>query len=212
MQLLDAPRKLGDRLGIIELASVSTQPSAPVKIQTRTVTLAELVTKIQITEIRELADLPSEVSVSFGEVFNAAGIRETGWTVDRLEEFLKSDRVREMDRMQAQHETLRMLAAENVDPADVVKDAVSRDQALDAFEESVSAKRQQWLVSKKQSLSALETQVRALEALQKDIEQEIAAEEQSWKEWRRQKRQREKDMAHAVSYLIDKRVISIEDE
>jgi hypothetical protein len=213
MALMDMLRKLGDRLGIVELAPVS-QPSNPVKIQTRTVTLAELCTKIQITEVRELAELPAELSVPFEAVYKAAGIAEpeTGWTVSRLEQFLKSDRIRNMDRAEAQQETLRTLAADHVDPADVIKDAVSRDQAMDAFEEGIISKRQEWLVSKKSVLSALAGQVNALEDQQKRIEQEIAAEEKSWTQWRRQKRQREIDMANAVSFLIDRPVISIEEE
>ena len=50
-------RKLGDRLGIIEFSSAPPQPSVPAKIQTRTLTLTELVMNIQITEVRVLAEL-----------------------------------------------------------------------------------------------------------------------------------------------------------
>ena len=119
MELLDMLRKLGDRLGIIEFSSASPQPSVPAKIQTRTLTLTELVMNIQITEVRVLAELGAELPVSFEEVFKAAGIQpgSTGWTVDRLQEFLSSERIRQMDRAEAQRETLRMLAAEKVDAA-----------------------------------------------------------------------------------------------
>src|SRR5262245_49965682 len=77
MQLIEMLHKLGDRLGIVELAP-APQSSAPVKIQTRTVTLAELVTTIQITEVRELAQKPTELPVPFDEVYKAAGIAESG--------------------------------------------------------------------------------------------------------------------------------------
>jgi hypothetical protein len=207
MNLLGALRRLGDRLGIIELSHDPQQPSVPVKIETRAITLAELIMTIQIAEVRELAELPAELSVSFEDVFKAAGIEAPpgGWTVDRLLEFVNSDRIRKMDHADAQREILSMLAAEKVDTAAVVKDAISRDQALDAFEESISKKRQQWQTEKKQLLAELKEQ-------QQQLEQEIDSEEQKWNEWRRMKRQRELDMARAVGYLIDKPVISIEDE
>ena len=207
MNLLGALRRLGDRLGIIELSHDPQQPSVPVKVQTRTITLAELIMTIQIAEVRELAELPAELSVSFEDVFKAAGIETppAGWTVDRLLEFVNGDRIRKMDHADAQRETLSMLAAEKVDTAAVVKDAISRDQALDAFEESISKKRQQWQTEKKQLLAELKEQ-------QQQLEQEINDEEKKWKQWRRIKRQRELDMARAVGYLIDKPVISIEDE
>jgi len=200
MDLLGILRKFGDRVGIIELKPISPHLDAPVKVQTRAVTLAELATKIHITKVGELADLPAELSVSFEDIFKAAGIHSTstGWTVERLHEFLNSDAIRAMDRSAAQHEALRMLAAEKVDAADLVKDAVSRDQALDAYQDFISRKRQ--------------PRIRALEDQRRRLEQAIAAEEESWREWRQRKRQREREMAQAVGYLIDGPVISIDEE
>jgi len=103
-----------------------------------------------------------------------------------------------MDRADAQRETLSMLAGEKVDTAELIKDAISRDQALDAFADSILKKRERWLVEKKREIQS--------------IEHEIADEEKKWSEWRRNKRQREQDLASAVGYLIDKPVISIDEE
>jgi hypothetical protein len=191
-------RKLGDRIGIIEMSSPPQAPSAPAKIQTRTVTLTELVMKIQVREVRELAEMPAELDVPFDDVFKAAGIPSSGWTVGRLQEFLRSERIRAMDRAAAQQETVRMLAGEKVDPANLVKDAMSRDQALDAFEESIRKKREQWLADKTAQVQRLQ--------------KEIAAEKEKWSEWRQRKRQFERNMAHAVGYLIDRPVISIDEK
>jgi len=207
MNLLTMLRKLGDRLGILELSKDPSEPSAPVKVQTRTITLAELIMTIQVTEVRDLAQLPSELSIPFENVFKAAGIEPPpgGWTVDQLLEFLNSDRIRKLDRTETQRATLDRLAAEKVDATKVVKDAIARDQALDAFEEFILKKRLQWQDGKKELLAELREQ-------QKQVEQELEREEKMWKDWRRRKRQREMDMARAVSYLIEQPVISIEDE
>jgi predicted amino acid-binding ACT domain protein len=200
MSLLDMLRKLGDRLGIVELSPGQEQPAVPVKIHTRTITLSELIMTIQIAEVRELAELPAELSISFDDIFKAAGIQPSpsAWTVDRLQEFLNSKRIQGMDRDGVQRETLRMLAAEKVDAADLIKDAISRDQALDAFADSILKKRELWLARKRQEIQALE--------------QEIAVEEKEFSDWRRRKRRREQDMARAIGYLIDRPVISIDDE
>jgi hypothetical protein len=189
------------------MSSTSEQPSAPVKIQTRTVTLSELMMTVQTTDVHELAELPAELSVPFEDIFKAAGHNavSAGWTVERLQEFLKSDRIRGMNRDDLQRETLRMLKEENADPADIVKDAIFRDQALDAFEDSIAKKRQRWLSERHQLLSDLSAQMT-------QVQQEIAEEEAKWNDWRRQKRQREQDMAHAVGFLIDKPVITIEED
>ena len=199
MNLLGMLRKFGDRVGIIELAP-EARLDAPVKIQTRAVTLSELATKIQIAGVGKLAELPAELSVSFEDIYRAAGIHatSTGWTVERLYEFLNSDAIRAMDRPTAQQEALRVLAAEKVDAADLIKDAVARDQALDAYQDFMARKR--------------EPRIRALEDQRKRLEQEIAAEEESWREWRRRKRAREHEMVHAVGYLIDGPVITTDEE
>src|SRR2546426_12330945 len=117
MDLLGMLRNFGDRLGILEMSSGQHQPSAPVKIQTRRVPLAELATIIQIGDVQDLAGMPAELSVPFDDIFKAAGIQATptGWNVERLQQFLNSDPIRQMDRAAAQHETLRVLAAEKVD-------------------------------------------------------------------------------------------------
>ena len=200
MDLIVMLQKLGDRLGIVEIAPESEQPSVPVKIQTRTVTLEQLIMTIQVTEVKSLAELSSDLSVPFEDVFKAAGIPipDSGWTVDRLMELVNSDRIRGLDSAEAQHAILNVLASQNVDAADVIKDAVSRDHALDAFADSLLEKRQRWLAEKKREKQALE--------------QQIVEEEKQWTEWRQKKRRREQEMARAVGYLIDKPVISIDDE
>jgi septal ring factor EnvC (AmiA/AmiB activator) len=103
-----------------------------------------------------------------------------------------------MDRSAAQAEALRMLAAEKVEVEDLVKDAVSRDQALDAYEDSIARTREQ--------------RIRSLEDQRKRIEQQIVAEENRWLEWRKQKRRRERELAYAVGYLIDRPVITTDEE
>ena len=155
---------------------------------------------IQVTNVRSLADSPAELLISFDDVFKAAGIVTPpgGWTIERLCEFMNTEELRKLDRSAAQQEIVRTLASQNVDPATVVRDAISRDQALDAFADSVFKKRQRWVEDQKQRIHA--------------IEQQIADEETNWKGWRRKKRQWEQKMAGAVDFLIDKQVISIDEE
>lgn len=207
MDLIGILRKLGDRIGIIEMSSAEKQTAAPAKIQTRTITLSELMMTIQISEVHELAESPADLSVAFADIFKAAGhnAEKTAWTVERLQEFLNSDRIRKLSRDDIQRATLQKLKEENVDAADIVKDAIFRDQALDAFEESASRKRKRWRADQEQLLSDLSARM-------KQVEKEIAAEEERWKDWRGQKRQRERDMAYAVGFLIDRPVISIDNE
>src|SRR5262245_43352613 len=201
MNLLGMLRKLGDRLGIIEVSpSESPTTAAPVKIQTRSITLSELTMTIRVTDVRSLAESQAELLVSFDDVFKAAGITPPpgGWTIERLREFVNTEALRNLGHSEAQEQVARTLASEKVDPAAVVRDAISRDQALDAFADSVFRKRQHWVEERKREI--------------RNIEQQISHEEKEWKEWRRRKRKWEQDMAGAVQYLIDRQVISMKTE
>ena len=155
MNLLAMLRNLGDRLGILELSEPAAK-AQPVKVQTRSVTLSELIMTIQVTEVHELAESPSGLSIPFDEVFKAAGIpASVPWSVDRLMQFLDSERFLGRSRDDIQHELLKVLAEENVDTANVIKDAISRDQALDAFAESVAKKRGRWIAARREEIQSL---------------------------------------------------------
>lgn len=199
MNLLSMLRKLGDRLGILELSRDPDANSPPIKVRTRAVTLSELIMTVQVTGIQKLAEAPSELSISFDDVYKTAGISSSpAWSVDRVIQFLENDRFRGKSRNEIQHELLAALAAEKVDVAGVIKEAISCDQALDAFAESIRKKRERWVAAKRAEIQQLE--------------RSLAEEEKDWKDWRERKRKREKDMALAVGYLIDKPVISIDDD
>ncbi|HEX4998675.1 MAG TPA: hypothetical protein VFY29_10630 [Terriglobia bacterium] len=161
--------------------------------------MSELIMTVQVTGIQKLAEAPSELSISFDDVYKTAGISSSpAWSVDRVIQFLENDRFRGKSRNEIQHELLAALAAEKVDVAGVIKEAISCDQALDAFAESIRKKRERWVAAKRAEIQQLE--------------RSLAEEEKDWKDWRERKRKREKDMALAVGYLIDKPVISIDDD
>src|SRR5437867_6097173 len=99
MSILDRLHELGERLRILE-ALPQAKADKPVKIPTRTVTLAQLTTEIRQDELRALADLPAELSVSFEKVLDAAGIKPPphGWTASRLKQVLATEQFKGIER------------------------------------------------------------------------------------------------------------------
>ena len=81
--------------------------------------------------------------MAFDKVFEAAGIKpgRHGWTVERLQRpaAARASSSR-MDRAAAQKALLARSGRRRSHVEDLVKDAVARDQALDAFEEFVRGK------------------------------------------------------------------------
>jgi hypothetical protein len=213
MSFWDLLQNLGDRLGLLETA-VRPAGQPAVKIQTRTVTLAELTTEIRVEEVRALADLPAELSVPFEKIYETAGIQPppSGWTLDRLKQYLLTDAFKNKDRAIIQTAILNILKSEQASVEDVVKDAMARDKALDSFESFVQKKMDARSATRERKRAEIESQISALQAELEKVTEEAKADQQRWHEWRGKKRAQERDMANAVSYLVDRKIITTDDE
>jgi hypothetical protein len=213
MSLLDGLRSLGGKLGLIQTAP-SASAEAPVKVVSRSVTLQALTTEVRAEEVRVLAELPAELSVGFDKVYQTAGIVPPphGWTIERLQQLLRTDQFRGMDRESAQKAILGLLSAVQATVDDLVKDAIGRDQALDKFASFVEHKMDDRTVARQRKISDLEEQMRSLEKERARLEEEMKADQERWREWKAKKIACEKEMAWALGYLLDRPIVTIEPE
>jgi hypothetical protein len=204
---------IGDRLGILE--SVSTPESKPAtRIQTRSVSLQELASEIRSGEVRTLADSPAELSIPFEEIFAAAGIssKPEDWTIDRLKQLIASEAGKQKSRDAVQKAVLEHLGSESVHAETLVKDAIARDQALDAFESRVNEKMRDRNQACKRRLLELETQIKELREESAKIEAGLKADDGKWSEWKRRKREYERELAAAAGFIVDRPVVTMDEE
>jgi hypothetical protein len=213
MGLLELMSSLGDRLGIIEKQK-EANALKPAKIQTRSVTLAELTSEVKSDEVQALADLPAELTVSYDRIFEASGIKPSpnGWNIDRLRQLLETDPFKGKERADVQRRIVEVLSKEHVEPEHLVKDAVARDQALDAFEAFAKKKVQDRTGVLQHKLAEIESQIEALRKEQSKLKEQLALDEEKWRAWRRQKRAVERELAATVSFLIDRPIITTDNE
>ena len=205
MSLLDRLHELGERLRIFEARSKANAAKLA-KIATRTVTLSDLTTEIRQDELRALAELPAELSIAFEKVFEAAGIKSPGhgWTAARLKQLLESDQFKTMDRPSVQRSVLNILADEKVDVEDIVKDVIAHDQALDAFETFTRKKMLDRIAARQKKVAEVETQIASLQEQRERLTHETETEER--------KRAYERDLSRTISYLVDRLVVSIDEQ
>lgn len=209
MSLLDSLQSLGDRLGILERVSAPTA-KRPEKIQTRKITLAKLITEIRADEVRALADLPAELSLPFEKIFEAAGIASTsqGWNIAKLRQLLLTDDFKNLERAAVQKRILNTLRTENVRVEDLVKDAVARDQALDAFEKFAGKKMEERMVACQHRVAELDSKIKEMQEECAHLREKLHADQETWRDWRKKKRAAECDLTWTVSFLIDHPVIT----
>ncbi len=214
MSLLEMIESLGGRLGIIERASARKTSKATAKIRTRVVTLAELQSEIKADEVRALAEAPAELAVGFEKIFETAGIQspESGWNIEKLGQLLHTDPFKNQPREAIQRKVLEVLGAEKVDPEALVKDAMARDRALDAFEKYAQRKMMDRIACYERKSGEVRTRIDELQKECARLEALVSGEWDRWREWQRRKRVHERELAWAVGHLIDRPVITTDQD
>lgn len=210
MELLES---LGDRLGILEKTVGNASPSGS-KIQTRSVTLEELKSEIRSEEVQALADLPAELAVPFDKIMETAGIGPGahGWTIERLKTLLLTEEFKNLKREEAQKRILGVLSSEKVSTEDLVRDAVARDRAIDAFERTARLKMENRMAARERQIAEIETKITELQKEIARLKEHASADQAKWREWRVRKRALEKELAWSVGYLIEGHVITTDDD
>ena len=161
---------------------------------------------------------PRALSYDFGKIYEAAKISVPahGWTIEKVIKLLKTDQFKEMTPDNIRRLVQGMLAAENVVILDVVKDAIARDKAIDAFELYLRRKVDD---RKKETQRKMEEHRREIQALKDsigDLEKQVETcatgirqEEIDLKYWvDTAKLAQEEELAHAVSFLTEEPVIT----
>lgn len=213
MSLLELLQGLGGRLGILEMTGEPSSP-ATMKMQTRSVTLAELTSEVRSKEIRALAELPAELAVPFDKIIEAAGIKPqaNGWNIERLRQLLHTDAFKGKDHDEVQRAVLNVLHTGNVDVQALVKDAMARDQALDSYEAAVRNKMDERIAAHQRKIGEIQSRIAVLQGELASEKDKTEVDEAKWREWKKLKRAQEQDLARTISYLIDKQVVSIDEE
>ncbi len=154
-------------------------------------------------------------SMSFDQVYRAAGVPSPphGFDIFKVEQLLASERLKTLSPEAKSAAVLVALDAQGVKIEDVIKDAVTRDKALDAFEQfqlkklielqgrvESEAKRLQGEIEQfiRQRHQAIEANQKKL----KSYEQEISA-------WRRQKGLEEQRLYSVVAHFTSSNPITM---
>jgi hypothetical protein len=203
MGLLDTLQALGCQLKLIQMAPKTK--NGLTKIATKSISLKELMMEVDRDTVDALAQAPTELDIPFGKVFASAGIQPhpTGWDVDRLRQVLLSEKYKAMDCETVQKSILELLAAEKVDIEYLVKDAIARDQALDAFEGSVVAKIQKLSASREAKAAEIEMQMQELTRQLGRLKEERRLESQRLSEWQKTKAEYDKVLTETVDLLTE---------
>ena len=208
MSLLDQLRAFGTKLGILHVEK-PRDVHTPTKIVMRTISIAELEIEMVTEPVpQEQANLTN----NFTAICEAHGITipAHGWTIERLAQESCLTDYSSNDRTAVQIALLERLHSEKVPAEDVVRDAIARDQAVDAY---AAAMRDRMILRAQERLQrkfVIQQEIDRLANEQQQLAADAAADLENWQQWWNRKLENEHKMASAVSYLLEKPIISID--
>jgi hypothetical protein len=153
----------------------------------------------------------TELVVDFEKIFAALQIPVPphGWTVEKLARALDSAHFQLLDDATTKAALLAMLEASAAPVAEVVGDAVQRDQGLDAYERFARRKLGERLAGIQEKITQEETRIQEAQKTIQDMRDSVAKEEAEFRTWLERKIAKEQELARVVALLTTEPVISI---
>lgn len=208
MSLWKQLRTLGTKLGILHFEK-PRDVHAPTKIVMRTISIAEL-------EIEVVAESSTPEQINLTNNFTTIGethgitIPAHGWTIERLAQESNLTGNNSNDRTAIQIALLERLHGEKVPTEDLVRDAITRDQAVDAYAATMRHRLILRAQDRIQRKLEIQQEMDRLTNEQQQLVTDEAADNKNWQQWWNQKLEYEHKIASAVSYLLEKPIISID--
>ncbi len=147
-------------------------------------------------------------TVTFTQIFEAANIAPPphGFTIYKVADMLASDRLKNMTPENKAAAVMVAVEAGGAKLEDVVRDAVARDKALDAFEEFQERRLADLRKAKEEENKKLKEEVKAFvnqkRAQFQKNRQAVAALEEEINNWREVKRQEEERIHDAIGHFV----------
>lgn len=214
MSLTDQLRSLGTRLGLVQPAP-AVAAGTPAKVATRTITLTELRIEILGERVADLApatDDDAGLAIPFSIIDETAGVRTPahGWHAERVAELAR--RHAQAPRAAMQAAVLAELAQAGAPAEDVVRDALARDQAVDAYAVAAAAALSARIARRRKRCAEIATLMERYQQEMAGLERQDAVDRDRWAAWWATKLARERTLAAAVDALLDHPVVTVDQE
>ncbi|OQY30035.1 MAG: hypothetical protein B6244_01890 [Candidatus Cloacimonetes bacterium 4572_55] len=165
-------------------------------------------------KITERIEVPNNEPVNFQAIYDAVGIQPVigGFDVDKIETMLDSDLLKDLSSSVKRNAILVSLEAANVPIEEVIKDAIQRDRALDAYEKVEEKSVTHIEMEKMDENAAIQEEIdQFLEEKRKIIEannEMVRSAKENFSDWVLRKQQEEQRIYEVVSYFISPNPIS----
>lgn len=203
MGLLAKLKELGCQLKLVQSVE-RTAARMPTKVATKAVTIKELMTELHAENVKLLAESPVELTIEFGKIFESAGIKipNHGWTIEKFIEVFQS-KYQTADVNEAKKSVQLWLSETNVSAEELVRDALAKDQALDAYEEFVLKKMNSRSQTRQERIAEIAKEMDKMKQELLRLEHQMQQEQDDAGKWQSRKKSYEQDITRAVDLLTN---------
>jgi hypothetical protein len=209
MNVYERLQQMANRLGLVRIVQPAPRSSPPT-VRTQSLSLAELMTHIQRDQVQALGGGEGEIAVPLDRIYEAAGVVPASGpgALDRLLDELKQGPCANLARIEAQQAVSQRLTESGMAAEAVIREAMARDRALDAYEAAGNGRLQARQEQRQHERQAISDEIARLEARRRQIDAQAQAEAAAWDRWRQAKRQAEDDLAWLVGFVVDEQPIT----
>ncbi|MEI8011123.1 MAG: hypothetical protein WCI27_01390 [Candidatus Omnitrophota bacterium] len=215
MKVLEFLKKIAADAGIIQIiaeASHEAEMKAEKSVQDAPVTISldKLIEQQNAKDFTNSVQAP-ELDVDFETIYKMLKVVPPlhHWDVDKLLEILNSPPVKGRGRDDAKKMIQEMLAENNIPSQDIIKDAVSRDGALDTYEQFVFKQSQGRGEKRQARIDALKKQMDECRCFIDQLQAAQGKEAAAFSQWVAKKTAKEEQLVEVVSFLTPDTVISV---
>lgn len=206
MKVLEFLKRLAANAKIIQIIE-ETEQKNNLQIETLSISLPHLIRK---KELQENGTVP-ELNIAFDKIYELYEIKPPahGWDLDKVVNTLSSAGFKEINCPEAKKALQDIVAGNNIPPQDIIKDAVSRDQALDSYEQLVYNRIQERIKTREEKIDTLKQQIKECRQEISRLESAQLGDKEGFQKWVEKKVLKEEELVNVVSLLTPDNLISI---
>ncbi|MEI7751161.1 MAG: hypothetical protein WCJ71_03625 [Candidatus Omnitrophota bacterium] len=192
---------------ILEEAEAGQKESVPGA--TTVVSLSQLIAS-QGEKIDDPENAP-ELNVPVSKVYEALKIAPPpgGWDVDKVIQALEAASIKDLGSDKARKALKDILIKNNVAIPEIIKNAISRDKALDDYERFVYGKLQERAASRERQIESLKQQIEDCNKSIEQLESSQRRDQELFAEWIAKKTGTEEELLKVVGLLTSGSLISV---
>lgn len=204
MKVIKFLKNIAANAKIIKIIEEAKQKESP-RVETLNLPLEQLIKK----EFQKNADAP-ELNIGFDKIYelHKVGSPESGWGVEKVLDIISSEQFKKLSSAEARKTLQGIITGSNI-AQDIIKDAVSRDSALDSYEQFAYSKLEERVEMRDKKIENLKKQI---EDCKKDItllESMQLKDREGFQRWIDKKVAKEEELVQVVSLLTSDNLVSV---